>query len=292
MATILNEPGKYAKRRAVKKRHSILTLALSVMPMIGIVIGFQLGQSYGTIRVSPWLSLLVSTVVVVFMWGFGWWSMCKLDVLEDQRMGMRNGAASDRSVSSILGEFPDDFCVIKDLVTPFGSLDHVVVGPTGVFLLDTMNWRGSVTADRRGELLLNNQPTDKPYVHQFVCRVMGIKDKIKTLSAGAVPYFQPLFIFTCARVDITWGATGTLACIRNDQLFECIVANKRGRILAKEEIDEVVRAFLGLADMDTDSITTEESNVAAFLASGVQLHRETEYCAVPPSVSRLCRERN
>ena len=44
----------------------------------------------------------------------------------------------------------------------------LVVGPTGVFVLDTKAWRGVVTSDGKGELLLNGQPTDKPYIRQFV----------------------------------------------------------------------------------------------------------------------------
>jgi hypothetical protein len=83
---------------------------------------------------------------------------------------MRRGAAGEIHVGNILTDFPDDFCVINDLTTPFGNLDHVVVGPTGVFVLDSKNWRGVVSADGKGELLLNGQPTDKPHVRQFVGR--------------------------------------------------------------------------------------------------------------------------
>jgi len=48
---------------------------------------------------------------------------------------MTKGATGEATVALALTRFPDSFSVINDLATPFGNLDHVVVGPTGVFIL-------------------------------------------------------------------------------------------------------------------------------------------------------------
>lgn len=37
--------------------------------------------------------------------------------------------------------------IIHDLKASYGNIDHVAVGPGGVFLLDSKRWRGSVTVD-------------------------------------------------------------------------------------------------------------------------------------------------
>jgi len=132
------------------------------------------------------------------------------------------------SVGYKLSDFPDGFYIINGLKTQSGDLDHVVIGSTGVFALDVKNWRGVISADGGGELLFNNQPTDKPLLKQFVGRVMGIKDRVKALAPGVDPYIQAVFVFTSARVDANWGTTGNVHCIRDDQLFDYIVENKRG----------------------------------------------------------------
>jgi hypothetical protein len=68
----------------------------------------------------------------------------------------RNSCVARReiSVGYKLSDFPDGFYIINDLKTESGNLDHVVIGPTGVFALDTKSWRGVVSADGKGELWL------------------------------------------------------------------------------------------------------------------------------------------
>ena len=59
---------------------------------------------------------------------------------------MQTGAAGEIGVGFILQNFPDGFHVINDLTTPFGNLDHVVIGPTGVFVIDAKLARGCLKA--------------------------------------------------------------------------------------------------------------------------------------------------
>jgi hypothetical protein len=47
-----------------------------------------------------------------------------------------------------LGQLPDDWAVISDLRWPggkYGHVDHVVVGPSGIYVIDTQPWFGQVT---------------------------------------------------------------------------------------------------------------------------------------------------
>jgi hypothetical protein len=94
-------------------------------------------------------------------------------------MNFRKGATGEAVVGFILNNFPDDFRVIHDLTTPYGNVDHVVIGPSGTYIIDTKNWKGVVTADDNGELLLNGQPTQKPEVKNLTRRIMSIKEKIE-----------------------------------------------------------------------------------------------------------------
>lgn len=125
-----------------------------------------------------------------------------------------------------------------------------MVGPTGVFVLDAKNWRGVVQADGKGELLLNGKPTAKADIRRYVGRIMGVKEKVRSLPGGAEFYFQGVFVFTAARVEAAWGKTGNVHCLREDQLRDYIVEKEFGRRLKSEKVELVAQAFLGLAYMD------------------------------------------
>jgi hypothetical protein len=252
MAKVFGESGRYVSQEATKKRHAIRTRGIILVCVLGIICGFLLGGSFPVMKAPSWASVAMALALGLLVWFVSKWTFRKMDELEKERVNNCRGAAGEISVATTLSDFPEAFCVINDLTTPYGNLDHVVVGPTGVFLLDTKNWRGVVSAACDGELLCNGKPTDKPCVRQFVGRIMGIKDRVRALATGLDPYFQALFVFTSARVDANWGTTKNVHCIRDDQLFDYIVESKRDKKLTKPEVEAIAQAFLGLAHMDKD----------------------------------------
>jgi hypothetical protein len=254
MAHVFGEAGRYVSQEATRKRHQLWGRGVIVVSVASVISGFLFRDLalFQSMKVPPLVSEIAPFSVLLLLWFGSKWMIRKLDALDKERLDMRRGAAGEAAVADVLNDFPDEFHVINDLTTPFGNVDHVVVGPTGVFLLDTKNWRGVVSAAPDGELLCNGKATDKPYVRQFVGRIMGIKDRVKVLATGLDPYFQALFVFISARVDAHWGTTKNAHCLRDDQLFDYIVNSQRGTRLTKGQIETMAQAFLGLAHMDQD----------------------------------------
>ncbi len=77
------------------------------------------------------------------------------------------GARGEERVSCILGELPDRYHVFNDFVADGTHVDHVVVGPAGVFAVETKNWRGSVTVED-GHVLLDGQLPTRPPLPQVL----------------------------------------------------------------------------------------------------------------------------
>jgi len=252
MAKVLGESGRYVSQEAGNQSRRILGLVVLVFAVLAGAEGFLFASFIPARLIPDWLRLPVSVAILPAMWLLLKWGFKKFDALDKKRAKMRRGAAGEIHVGNILTDFPDDFYVINDLTTPFGNLDHVVVGPTGVFILDSKNWRGAVSADAKGELLLNGYPTDKPHVRQFVGRMLGIRDRVLALAPGLDTYYQALFVFTAARVEAKWGSTGNVHCVRDDQLHEYIVEKDFGKRLSSQEIQVLAQAFLGLAHMDRE----------------------------------------
>lgn len=241
MATVLGKSGRYVADQATKK---LLRLTLFLY-IFGIAIGFLSGFMMGASR--NLITLLVIPLLLM-LWMF---VSKKSKAIETARLNFRKGLMGEAAIGYILEGFPNDFCVIHDLSTPFGNLDHVVIGPTGAYVIDAKNWKGVVSADGKGELLLNGKPTQKTECKNLSRRIMSIKEKIKVLSS-LDPYVQGVFAFPSAYIDAKWGTTGYVHCIKDEQLYDYIVENKRPNKLTNKEIDSISRAFLALARMDKE----------------------------------------
>ncbi|MEI9960600.1 MAG: nuclease-related domain-containing protein [Limisphaerales bacterium] len=262
MAKVLGESGRYASQEEIKKFRQTYVAIIFIMAVLGIIFGFNLATSFFAQKHPSFTFVLIELVLFGLICLVGRIGFRKLDEIEKRRVAMRKGAAGENIVARILADFPEGFCIINGLTTPFGDLDHVVIGPTGIYVLDTKNWKGVVSADGKGELLLNGKPTDKPTSKPFVIRIMNVKEKIKTLC-NLDPFFKAVLVFPIARVDARWGETGNANCIREDQLWNYIVENEITTKLDKTSIEKLAQAFLALATMDKEfRPSVKKSNMA------------------------------
>ena len=209
-------------------------------------------------RTKPWLGLLTNVICLIAAILTWVWFNRRLEALAKERDQLRQGETAEIAIARQLASLPDTYFIIHGLSTRSGDLDHIVVGPTGVFAIDTKSWKGTVTTDGKGELLLNGSPTEKPEINNSVRRVMGIKDRVKALSPELDPYIKAVFVFTSARVEAKWGTTGALHCIRDSQLLSYIEDNKPpGGTISRANTKTIARAFKALADMDSNVTQTK-----------------------------------
>lgn len=252
MARVLGASGRYVTAQVREKRVKGVVMGLGSVAIAAAAAGFLFGRSLPGSKASPMVSFSITTALLVGVAGLFRWCLRQVDSLENDRAHMQRGADGEDTVAQILTRFPNDFHVVHDITTPFGNLDHVVIGPTGVFVLDAKNWRGVVSPDGKGELLVNGKPTSKPEIRRFVGRMMSVRDKVKVIAPKFDPFYHALFVFTAARVDAKWGTTGKVNCLTDDQLFDYIVENNFGQRLTSEEVEQIAQAFLTLAHMDPD----------------------------------------
>jgi len=250
MARVLGECGRYVSNQAIAKRQKWWLLNAVAIAATSVGVGLVLGRLLlpAALPTSVSISVMLSFLIGM-LWLFKVFN-ARMNSLDTESKAMQRGTVGEIGVGRILQKLPDSFYVINDLSTPFGNLDHVVIGPTGVFILDTKNWRGVVSADGKGELLLNGKPTDKPCIRQFMARMMNIRDKVNQLASGIDTFHEGLFVFTSARVEAAWGATSKVNCIRDDQLHEYMVQKSFGRKLNNLHSERLAQAFLAIAHMD------------------------------------------
>ena len=252
MARVLGESGRYASDAAEREWRRFVMLAFLVIGLLGLVEGVILASYLPRNPLPLWSKTVIALGAIPFLWAFRRWSERKFQSAERRYRAFRRGADGEDKVAWVLSGFPDEFHVINDLGTPYGNLDHVVVGPTGVFVIETKSWRGVVSSNGKGELMLNNGPTDKPHIRPFLGRVLSVRGRVRTLAPDVDPYYQAVFVFTSARVEAAWGATGRVHCVRDDQLQDYIVEKDFGKRLKDGEVQRLAQAFLALAHMERD----------------------------------------
>jgi len=243
MARVLGEAARYVTGQSLKKYKRQFIAILLASFFLALVIGFWLGLSLNK-HSYVWTAISIFIIALIFVLTIRLTDKVS-DNLERERINFRKGATGEALVGYILEGFPDDYTVIHGLKPKrhYGDIDHMVVGPTGVYAVDTKNWKGIVTADGQGELLLNGRPTKKPAIGDLTRTIMVIKKKIKVLSAFD-PYVRGILAFPSARVEAKWGTTGSVHCMGDDQLYKYIVENKKGGKLTKKDIESISQALL------------------------------------------------
>lgn len=108
------------------------------------------------------------------------------------------GARGEERVANILGDLPESYHVFHDFVAGGEHVDHVVAGPTGVFSVETKNWRGSVVV-LEGHVLVNGALPSRDPVLQAQREADRVRSKLKRIG------------FDMTVVPVVCFATDTLA---------------------------------------------------------------------------------
>jgi Nuclease-related domain len=155
----IGSPGRsalaaYRRRRATELAGWTRSLAwraplVVAAGLAGDMLAVQLGQPWA------WLVGLVAAVLV------GW--RLRFRPSEQARTWQR-GAQGERHTARLLDRLTrDGFVVFHDLAVPGSpaNVDHLVIGPTGVFVIDSKQWSGRVQQSPDGLAWHNYYPLDR-----------------------------------------------------------------------------------------------------------------------------------
>lgn len=155
-------PGEWARVRGTVL--SLWPLFLALVLLGAFAAAVLIGRHTGTFA-----SLFVASLVsVAWLW----------------RKGLRRvesffrGARGEERVANLLGALPSSYHVFHDFVAGSHHVDHVVVGPTGVFAVETKNWSRTVTV-AEGHLLVGGELPTRPPLAQALAEAAAVKGALK-----------------------------------------------------------------------------------------------------------------
>lgn len=127
-------------------------------------------------------------ILAVLLTGFTAWSARRLQ-------SFLKGAEGEDLVARQLSFLPGSYSVFNDfqLDTSGPAFDHVVVGPAGVFVIETKNWAGDISFEN-GQVLYNGKLPSRPPIRQVKEAAAALLDH---LSASQCPevQVQPVICF-------------------------------------------------------------------------------------------------
>ncbi len=110
------------------------------------------------------------------------------------------GAHAEEVVSERLMNLPDGYHVFHDIAFDGFNIDHIVVGPGGIFLVETKSHKGKI--DAQGDtLLLDGAQPPKNFLNQTWSQTFQLRDFLKKQTSKEWNV-KPILCFTRAFVSI------------------------------------------------------------------------------------------
>jgi hypothetical protein len=173
--------------------------------------------------------------------------------------GIRRRRYSERLVTELLTHLPDDHVLVNDVVLPDqgGTVDHVVIGPCGVLVIETRHGTEGVSSAGFG-----------PGSHAALAVKDFLAERHHDLRHSALRFVDSVVVFTDPRspLEIYWPRT---AVVRYSELLQFIreLARQRG--------------------MDASTAATLAHTLRSVSAPRTAPSRESSDVSFPPATHRF-----
>ena len=171
------------------------------------------------------------------------------------------GRAGERHVGSVLAsELPDDFVLVNGLKLRHaaGDIDHLVIGPTGVFLLETKTMAGKVVCNPNGTWQRTRQGRGgryAAYIGDPAAQVLRNVHAVRRVLHGALPWLfqgaplwiEGLIVFPHPKTELA-ATHSRVPAVRLEEAARTICHHHARRRLEPGEVDEVLASLLDGAD--------------------------------------------
>jgi Nuclease-related domain len=169
----VREPGQYGREvlRAQALRWAAAFVALGIIPLLALLAGI-------------WRPLLIALVLAVIV------TVLLLDREVTSKLGRRaRGVRGEQKVGRILdGLAASGWLTLHDVATGRGNIDHIAIGPSGVFAIETKSQRGRIAVSRVSRRWLAQAYAERKHLE----RVTGIRVDPLLVFSDAYLVGQPV----------------------------------------------------------------------------------------------------
>ncbi len=185
-----------------KMQASRIAAALAILLLIWLAVFAYTRKTSTIMSLGLFGTLAVATAIVV---GVKLLEKKGMTALRDVKRAER-GAIAEEKTGAMLEGLPEANFVIHDFDTGRGNIDHILVGPKGIFTLEVKSHRGTVTFEN-GILLRDGQTFEKDFLKQVWAECFAVREILAKWNIKD-PKADPLVVFSNAFVKVGGKANG------------------------------------------------------------------------------------
>jgi len=159
---------------------------------------------------------------------------------------VRNGRRGERLVADLLRGLPDDYWLVNDVSLGLarGTIDHVLIGPCGVVVIDTNDLAGHIRCWENSWSVNGYRQADiSQRVNSWACAIRYfLSEKHPDLAASALRWVESVVVFTHPLCHVE--ASDTRATVvRYSQLYQTVVELSRKHHMASSTASLLARTL-------------------------------------------------
>ena len=244
-----------------RRKQSILILALGLLAVIVIYLLITNQKTLGLSSGAVTVLVLALLILPDFVKG----KSRKKD--KEERRAIR-GAKAEEKVEGLLDGLGERYVVLHDITSPYGNIDHLVIGrESGIFLLETKAHGGRVEIVD-GALKVNGHDPEKNFIAQCLRNTYWLREQVEEVT-GVKPWVTPLLVFTNAFVKGSPTLKG-VRVLNKKYLLPTIQGKQRqgGARAVWEKREEIVRLLNGGKERNAECAEKAAPNPQGVLTRG------------------------
>jgi hypothetical protein len=286
VAISIGSAGYTERRRSLGLSAALFGVALFGLALLA---AFAIAIVLLLLRNPLGLALLVSGLAVAVAIS---WPDCK-DLPAAIRIGIKRaadsaqGAHGESIVGRKLNELPDDFVIFHDLALlsedgpePW-NIDHVVVGPTGVFVVETKSFSGEKVKPAG-----LNEYTRRA-VEQAKRNASTMKKRLKTWSGGKLDTWVEAIVLYSSDPHVDELKEGVVQVLPRRMLLKNIL-ERRGRELDVEQIYNVSSVLFSQYQPGVRCLYTDQFDCVRSAKARWTAERLRQRDGLPPKEGDTC----
>ncbi len=172
-----NKKDSFTKREYKRNKGIFLIIKLIIIAGCLLLISYLL---YALIKI-PLTPLAIVTLAIMFFIAFkimnSFLNQNKSDVARNDKTWGKGLEAEDMVGKSLLALLPE-YKIIEDFNTGRGNIDVIVIGPTGLFVIEVKAMKG-VVSYRNGQLAIDGRVFEKDYIVQTEAEKYWLSNTLK-----------------------------------------------------------------------------------------------------------------
>jgi hypothetical protein len=219
-------------------RKNLAKAALSILFFGAILIALAL-RVFSTLQIGT-LEETALLISILPLFGFYFY-------LQKYRI-YSGGWEGEKQVAKLLtNKLNDDYYILNDLYLQGGSgdIDHIVLGPNGVFVLETKNWSGNVSCSgdewqRAGKRNFSGSPSRQ--VKRNATKIKQIIDNNPNLRSLGI-WVESIVVLTNNHATLHLN-NSTVSVLKLPQVPNYISLFRSSRNLSREQLEDIGKEII------------------------------------------------